>query len=215
MMPTLARVLKVDATHDVVMDRRPRLADFTVSSPPDSFEPLDTFVEQAPRCVRPEQPLRADFTEALSALTSAVQQLHAERDRWLNQCQHEVVKLGIAIAERLLRSTLSTRPDAVVNLAQTALAWTVGANCLRLRLHPSDCELIEKSVDARMAVLQAHTSIVRDDSLSRGDCVVETEHGTIDARLSTMLDRLAGELLGDDTDWHERLTPSLSSSSRE
>jgi flagellar assembly protein FliH len=37
--------------------------------------------------------------------------------------------------------------------------------------------------------------IIADKSLTRGGCVIETQHGQIDARIETILDRIVAELL--------------------
>ena len=140
---------------------------------------------------RKEPRVDAQWQSALSALNYAAQQLHAQRDRWLEQCQEETVRLGIAIAERLLRRTLDVHPEAVIDLVRSALECSVGTDQVRIRLHPADAELVTS--------LQTESSVtldfVEDDSLERGDCIIETSNGQIDARREMLTQRIAEELL--------------------
>lgn len=191
-MTTTTRILKAD--HHSNAARRVRLADWSepIGSPCDSsaFEPLRLPTGLSPRC---EPPTDARLDSALAALQHAADRLHAQRDQWLDQSQHEAVRLGVAIAERLLRRTLDVQPEAVLDLIRSALDWSVGADQLRVRLHPADAELVESATQP----LAAHREIefLPDGSLTRGDCVVETPNGQTDARLEVVLQRIADELL--------------------
>ncbi len=152
------------------------------------FEPLSLPSISPPRT---EPRADAQLESALTALNSAAQQLHAQRERWLDQCQEETVRLGVAIAERLLRRTLAVHPDAVIDLVRSALECSVGADRVSIRLHPADADLVTS--------LQSETGVtldfVADDSLERGDCLIETPNGRIDARREVLTQRIAEELL--------------------
>lgn len=167
--------------NDLAEPRPSRFAasDFEPLSLP-AVEPLVTETRVDPR-----------IQSALTALQTATEQLHAQRDHWLDQCQTETVRLGVAIAERLLRRTLATHPEAVIDLVRSALEWSVGADHLSVRLHPADAELVTS--------LQTESSVslefVPDESLARGDCIVDTPNGQIDARFEVLTQRIADELL--------------------
>ncbi len=169
------------------------------------FQPLDFNNATAPNVETPPllpQCSDAETGSSLSAaqavLQAALNELQTRRDRWLDQFQHETVKLGIAIAERLLRRTLAVDPKATVDLMRTALDWAVGAEHIRVRCHPDDCDVIEQTAASQRSGLSNDILFVRDDVIARGGCVVETTQGVIDARLETILDRIAEELLSDD-----------------
>ena len=193
-MTTATRILKADPRNNSAS--RVRLAD--LSEPIDSrfdsssFEQLTLPIGLSPRC-EPHADSRLNST--LAALQFAADQLHAQRDHWLDQSQHEAVRLGVAIAERLLRRTLGVQPEAVLDLIRSALDWSVGTDRLRVRLHPFDAELVahaETSLDANREI-----EFLSDGSLTRGDCVVETPNGQTDARLEVILQCIADELLAE------------------
>ena len=136
----------------------------------------------------------SDSAAAVKALRTAADELQSQRDTWLDHCQHETVRLAIAIAERLLRRTLTAQPESVASLVQTALEATAGAQTVRLRLHPADAELLEPHLSSLGGEFSTSVDLVRDETLSRGDCVAETTSGSVDARVTTILDRIAEEL---------------------
>lgn len=193
-MTTAARILKADA--DNASARRVVFSDlseirhsrFAASD----FEPL---------LLPAGEPHRADsrvdprMQSALAVLHAATEQLHAQRDRWLDQCQTETIRLGVAIAERLLQRTLTTHPEAVIDLVRSALEWSVGADYLSVRLHPADAELVTSAAASLHTEACATLEFVADDSLTRGDCIVETPNGQIDARREVLTQRIADELL--------------------
>jgi flagellar assembly protein FliH len=138
-----------------------------------------------------------ELQTAITALNAAASDLQSHRDRILEQGQIESVKLGIAIAERLLRQTLNVQPEAILDLVKTTLSWAVGAESIRVRLHPTDCELVEAQTAELTRECSANIQYLADTTLTRGDCLVETAQGTIDGRWETMLQRITEELLDD------------------
>lgn len=194
-MNASARVLKGD--HRFAASRI-RLTDLSESADSrcDSaaFEPLTLPIN---RSSRPEPHEDSRLPSALAALQSAADQLNAQRDQWLEQSQREAVQLGIAIAERLLRRTLNVQPDAVFDLIRSALDWSSSPDHLRVRLHPEDAELVGVATEKRSFEANRDVEFFSDDSLARGDCIVESPNGQTDARLDVILQRIADELLAE------------------
>ena len=136
-----------------------------------------------------------ELKTAITAIYAAATQLQSHRDHILEQAQFESVKLGIAIAERLLRRTLNTQPESILDLVKTTLNWVIDTETVRVRLHPNDCGFVEAHSDTLARECSADIQFVADASLNRGDCLVETAQGKIDGRIETMLQRIAEELL--------------------
>lgn len=196
MTPLPHRLLKAHQLADVPAQPRFRLADLSdASNAASRFEPLDFNVSQSHSSREPSAENSASLHTAIEALANAVTELQSQRDLILEQAQHETIKLGIAIAGRLLRRTLSAQPEAVLELVRATLNWTVGAATVRVRMHPADCDLVEPQLDSLSRDCSAKIEFLRDDTLTRGDCIAETAHGIIDSRVEAMLDRIAEELL--------------------
>lgn len=134
---------------------------------------------------------------ALPALKAAAESLQAERDRWLIRWEQTAVRVGVAIAEKLVKSQISTRPELASGMIADALRLAAGQPRVTVHLHPDDLaawgDQGPRIVESLTAC--ADSTLVADIGVSRGGCRIETIHGEIDARVETMLERLAHELM--------------------
>jgi flagellar biosynthesis/type III secretory pathway protein FliH len=126
------------------------------------------------------------------ALGEVAAALHraAERERDAHaRATERIIEVATLLAERLLGETLSLAPERVTALARTALHDAAGARDVRLRAHPLDAPLLRDALaDARAL------AVTEDAELSRGDLVLETDVGVLQARVPERLDRLAAHL---------------------
>jgi len=112
----------------------------------------------------------------------------------LEAARTDIVRLALALARRIVSEEIRLAPERVEALVGATLSAAPGARVLRLRTHPDDAER------ARAAAIAAdpdgRVQLHLDPGLSRGDCVLETEGGSIDARIDTQLAALEEQLLG-------------------
>ncbi len=140
---------------------------------------------------------RDNLATTLPAMKTAAEALVIERDRWLADWEGTAVRLATSIAERLIRRRLELKPDLAHDMIKSALQLAAGSPQIKIKLHADDATLLGSHAAEVVRALAAcgDAQIVPDNTLSRGSCVVETQHGTIDARLETLLDRIVSELL--------------------
>jgi flagellar assembly protein FliH len=146
-----------------------------------------------------DQRVTDQLATALPALLAAAESLQAERDRWLVRWEQIAVRLGVAIAEKLLQRQLAARPEFATEMISDALRLAAGQPQLTVYLHPDD---LSAWGDRAPQIVQsltacADTTLVPDPHSMRGGCRIETRHGEIDARVETMLHRIAEELVDD------------------
>ena len=146
-----------------------------------------------------DQQVTAQLATALPALKAAAESLQAERDRWLVRWEQIAVRLGVAIAEKLLQRQLAARPEFATEMITDALRLAAGQPQLTVYLHPDD---LSAWGDRAPQIVQsltacADTTLVPDPHSMRGGCRIETRHGEIDARVETLLHRIAEELVDD------------------
>lgn len=135
----------------------------------------------------------------LPAMREVGKTLHRERAQWLANWEADVIQLAVAIAEKLVRRQIETNSDVAPALIREALQLVTASARLRIRLNPADAENLgdfDKDVSNALAGI-ADVEIVPDDSISPGGCLLETDHGRIDARLQTQLERIFQELVGE------------------
>jgi flagellar assembly protein FliH len=92
---------------------------------------------------------------------------------------------AVDLASQVLKSELKANPDVVAAVAQQALgAMLLSARHITLQLHPQDLPLVAEG--AREALEARSARLVANPALARGDCIVESDVGTIDARIETL-----------------------------
>lgn len=133
----------------------------------------------------------------LPAVAEAVAAIDRERDLWLDNWEQSALRLSLAIAERLVRRELASRPELAGDIVREALQLAATAPTVRLRMHPDTIADLGACGGDVLDNLRrvSHAELAPDPAISRHGCIVETRQGTIDARLETQLDRIAAELL--------------------
>jgi flagellar biosynthesis/type III secretory pathway protein FliH len=128
---------------------------------------------------------------SLERVEMALQVLRAQGERLAEQARSDALELAFLVARRILEHEISVDPGALLALIRTAIAKAGEANKVELHLNPKDLELVHAAREDDPAALSfAHVSLVADSSLGRGDCLVQTELGTVDGRLATRLQEM-------------------------
>jgi flagellar assembly protein FliH len=133
---------------------------------------------------------------ALPALERAAASLEREKAQHLQHCERQVVRLAIAIAERVIRRELSRTPEITLDLVREALELAASSQSMTLHLHPTDYETLRDSL-RELAARRGGTplwEVVADPQLTPGACLVKTEFGVIDQQFPAQLARIAEEL---------------------
>ncbi|MBD15481.1 MAG: hypothetical protein CMJ72_09990 [Planctomycetaceae bacterium] len=130
------------------------------------------------------------------ALAKAVQQIEDSRLDWMRHWEKSAIQLATGIAAQIIRRELSQHPEIAIQWVQEALQLSAGAAEITVHLHPTDYETIGNQVEQLASVFcqAAPATIIADDSVSRGGCLVTTEFGSVDLQLETQLSRLAEEM---------------------
>lgn len=107
--------------------------------------------------------------------------------------------LAVRIAEKILGRELAIDAGAVVDVAAEALRHVGEPRELLLRCASDDLAALERGkprLIERCRAAQA-LSFRADDAVARGGCIIETELGVVDARLSTQLEAIERALRGE------------------
>jgi len=147
--------------------------------------------------------VREEVAHRLSDLTPVcqeiVEQFEAERDAWRAGRETGVVRLACAMAAKIVKGEVERDSEVVRRVVAEALSLAAGSPTVRLRLHPADAERLGSPLPAALAPMEriARIEVVPDATIRRGGCVVETEHGVVDAQIETQLRRIEKELAGE------------------
>ncbi len=104
-----------------------------------------------------------------------------------------LVSLALRVAEQVLRSTLQTEPERILDLIRDVVQVDGSQQgILKLRLNPADVDLVDQYLQQDASVPQWR--LQADPAIERGGCIVETALGNIDATLQTRWQRVVSTL---------------------
>ncbi|MGC1462327.1 MAG: FliH/SctL family protein [Terracidiphilus sp.] len=115
-----------------------------------------------------------------------VESFAQERDRYLLAVEHEVVKLALAVAARILRREAQMDPLLLTGAVRVAFGQLSATTEVRLRVPPAELDLWTEAV-ALLPNLARKPSVTAGEGMRLGDCVVETSLGSVDLGIRSQL----------------------------
>lgn len=140
---------------------------------------------------------KASLTSAIAALNKSTLGLEQSRRELEAAGLKDVIRLAIAIAERITKrqGELDARVSAA-NVAE-AMKLVIHASDVRIAIHPAHRAALAEVMPRLQLQFPSlkHVEIITDPAITPGGCKIFTAGGEIDAQLETQLQRLVADLL--------------------
>ena len=147
-----------------------------------------------------EAELRADWDTRKEALRAEVNELvreiaDARQTLWAGQ-ESEMVALTFEIAQQVIKTEVSQNPEVVRAVIANAVRRITDKENVRVRVSVSDAPRVKEMRQEILELMDGlrHLEIVDDRRVGDGGCVIETNAGTIDAKIETQLAEVARAL---------------------
>jgi flagellar assembly protein FliH len=129
-----------------------------------------------------------EMSDMMATMRNLVDMARVERHKLMESAEPELVRLAVGIAERVLHQQIALDRGVVVEMAKVAIARLVEKESVTVRVNPGDLERMREHRDELLDSGEIKNfRVVEDQRVDRGGVVVETDGGTIDARISTQL----------------------------
>jgi len=140
---------------------------------------------------------RAELTNVVTSLSSALTQLNQSRLRLEADALREVVELAIAIGRKVTKRQAELDPQVLQANLVEAIKMVVHASDLRVAIHPKQKAMLETVLPALQKQWPAleHVELTVDETLAMGGCRIYSRQGQVDADLNEQLDRVVADLL--------------------
>ncbi|MGI6065991.1 MAG: FliH/SctL family protein [Bacillota bacterium] len=108
------------------------------------------------------------------------------------ELEPEIVKLAVAMAEKIIFAKLAKDGEAIVSIVRQGIKQLAAPKQINIFVHPSDGEKLL----AQQRILQAEVpdsvplKIIVKNDLAPGSCLIETDKGTVDASVQTQIKEL-------------------------
>ncbi len=138
---------------------------------------------------------KKSFFETIKKWDGIISETLEERKRLLNDLQPILVDLVGEAFSRCLREEAKKNSGMVTEFAKEALIKAQDRVQLKLHLNPGDIEEVNAQKEQlKLSVGAGHLELVPDARIEKGGCFLETEAGTIDTRLSTVVTQVKESL---------------------
>src|SRR5580658_6178688 len=129
-----------------------------------------------------------EMADMMSTMRNLVDMARVERHKLMESAEPELVRLAVGIAERVLHQQIALDRGVVVEMAKVAIGRLVEKESVTVRVNPGDLERMREHRDELLSSGEIKNfRVVEDQRVDRGGVVVETDGGTIDARISTQV----------------------------
>lgn len=165
---------------------------------PEEIERLKAEAYEAGRSAAAEelsQAHAADLKDVQTRLQSFTQDLAQQIQTKIQETEREAVKLSLAVAEKIIGTTVEVNPEYIVPIIEKALSLAGTAIVKRVRVSPQDLEFIQvEGIAPKLPGSEETWEFVADESIRSG-CIVESSAGQIDFRLDESWARVRDQVV--------------------
>jgi flagellar assembly protein FliH len=149
-----------------------------------------------------EARLRKEYNERLAAHTARIESLLTSMQGQLwhlyERIERDAFRFGLAVAGKIIKREVRVDDGTAIRQIQDALRRVVGVDAIKLRVNPTDEQVIREHRPAILASAESVREFIvePDESIEPGSCIVESASGNVDARWSTQLRQVEAALFG-------------------
>lgn len=144
------------------------------------------------------------FAEGNMEAQRLIDRLHVILDRVMDKRQEilegteqQIVELVLLMTRKVVKIISENQRNVVMSNVLQALRKVRGRGDVTVRVNLADVKLTTEHTKEFMAAVEniKNITIAEDSSIDRGGCIVETDFGAIDARISSQLAELEQKIL--------------------
>ncbi|TAM90347.1 hypothetical protein EPN42_05990 [bacterium] len=124
---------------------------------------------------------------ALSTLRSIVEAGREGRRSVIASAEAEIVRLAMLVAQRVVHREIESDPRVVLDVARAAIARLSDKETMVVRINPSDLEMVREAREGLFPGDARQIRFVGDLRVDRGGVVIDTEAGSVDAKIEHQL----------------------------
>ena len=130
-----------------------------------------------------------EMEEMLGTMHGLIDMARAERHKIVEGAEPEIVKLAMGIAERIIHKSVEVDREVVIAMTKAAISQLVDRESITVRVNPIDLERMKQHRDSVLALGETkHMRVIEDQRVDPGGVIVETDSGTLDAKVATQVE---------------------------
>jgi flagellar assembly protein FliH len=139
----------------------------------------------------------AEAEKSLSTVTkslaSACDEISNLKAKMLERSQADMLRLVLAIAERVVQANIKIDPEVVTRTVKQAIHLAVSAEEFHIKVNPEDLQVVNEHKPLFIASLSGLSNIefVPDATIVRGGCILESPVGRVDATVEAQMEAIS------------------------
>jgi len=132
---------------------------------------------------------REAYQQDISAFIATIE--GTSRRAWL-EMEPEISGLVFEIAKKVIKMEVVINRDAAIEVIKNTLRRVADTTSLRIRVHADDLQTVRANREELYTLVDniRQVEIVEDRRVGPGGCIVETDAGTIDARIESQIEEV-------------------------
>lgn len=130
--------------------------------------------------------LGAEADRRMQQLRALAERFADASEGYFREVEHEVVKLALAVASRILRREAQMDPLLLTGAVRMALGQLAASSEVRLLVPAAELELWREAI-AHLPRKKMKLVIVANDEMLLGDCAIESQVGSVDLGVRAQL----------------------------
>ena len=140
---------------------------------------------------------RQEANRLIDRLHVIIEKTLDRRQAILDETEQQIVELVLLISRKVVKVISENQRSVVMQNVLQALRRVKGRGDVTIRVNPADVELTAEHTKDFMQAVESvkNITVAEDSSVERGGCIIETDFGAIDARISSQLNELETKIL--------------------
>lgn len=136
------------------------------------------------------QDMQADMSKTLQECEQMLEEARNTKMNMFRSCEADMLRVCMAVAKRIIASEVTTNPNVVYSILQEALSYIDQPDNLTLYVNQRDLETVLELMQTNSLSdigNKAALDVQVDNRISPGGLRLDSEVGTVDARMETRL----------------------------
>ena len=133
--------------------------------------------------------VRGEYTQLMKQVHAILDQAIEKRRYLIKEFEHEVADLVLLIVQKIVKVISEEDRSVVIKNLHHSLSLLKDREHFLIHVNTIDLSAVRDEVDSMKKLLEIKglITVVEDSTIEPGGCVIETELGEVDARISTQL----------------------------
>jgi flagellar assembly protein FliH len=140
---------------------------------------------------------KAEVERLIERTKTVLERAQDKRAEILAETEQEIIDLVLLISRKVIKVLSENQRNVIISNVVQALRKVKGRGNIIIRVNMADVKLATEHIRDFIKLVEGSKSIqvMEDSSIDQGGCIIETDFGEIDARISSQLAELETKIL--------------------